>query len=226
LRRLMSEEDEVDGMWPRFLWFSVPDSAMPAPGKFPAIDITDTLRSVYNDLDTLPHQTYRFSETAQQHYAAWHDWAQAQKMASASESAKAVYPKSCEQAARIALVAHLTEAAATSSYPSPEISIETLKAAISVTQYCINQALLIYGDLGVTEDNPEAIRIASLVKRFAGQSVRWKQVRPSLPKVKAGGTRRAANKSETVKFLRNIVDLGYASDISGDCSEVLIRGVA
>ncbi|MCX5964242.1 MAG: DUF3987 domain-containing protein [Cyanobacteria bacterium] len=143
-------------------------------------------------------------------------------MKAASQSVQAIYPKAREQAARIALVAHLTEAAAKKVTPSLEISLETLMAAISLTKYCVNQAMLIYGDLGVTEDDPEAIRIANLVARFEGQSVRWKQVRSALPKVKVRNNRRAANKSECVQFLRTIVKLGYASDVSGDCSEVSI----
>lgn len=222
LRRLMGEEDEVDGLWARILWFSIPDSEMPAPGDVPAIDISEYLKEVYSFTDSTEGGTFHFEAAAKVRWIEWHRWTESKKMKAASQSVQAIYPKAREQAARIALVVHLTEAAAKKVTPSLEISLETLMAAISLTKYCVNQAMLIYGDLGVTEDDPEAIRIANLVARFEGQSVRWKQVRSALPKVKVRNSRRAANKSECVQFLRTIVKLGYAVDITGDCSEVSI----
>jgi hypothetical protein len=220
LRKLMGDTEQVDGLWPRFLWFGVPTTVMPAPGEVAAIDITDILEGVYIRLSSYSGDTCLLSAEAQTLWIDWHRSAEKRKMAATSQAEQAIYPKAREQAARVALIAHHLEAAAQGIAPSAEISADTLAAAISLVKYCINQSLLIYGALGATAANPEAIRIAKFIERFAGQQVQWKQVRPILPKTRVGKTRRAANKTECVDFLRRVVELGYGVDHGDDCSSI------
>jgi Protein of unknown function (DUF3987) len=229
LRKLMGDTEQVDGLWPRFLWFGVPTTTMPAPGETPAIDITDVLTSCYRRLASPAgmrvdrDQSHIFSPDAEQLWIKWHHFTEARKMAATSQSVQAIYPKAREQAARVALIAHHIEAAAQGIAPTLEISLDTLSAAISLVKYCVNQSLLIYGALGATADNPDAIRIAKFIERFAGQEIGWKTVRPILPKTRVGKTRRNANKSECVAFLRRVVELGFGVDHGDDCLSITVN---
>jgi Protein of unknown function (DUF3987) len=223
LRKLMGDTDEVDGLWPRFLWFGVPTTVMPAPGEVPAIDVSDILEGIYIRLSSFNGETCLLSEQAQKLWVDWHHFTEDRKIKATSPSVQAIYPKAREQAARVALIAHHLEAAAQGIAPSAEISVDTLSAAISLVKYCINQSLLIYGALGATSDNPEAIRIAKFIERFAGQEVNWKQVRPILPKIRIGKMRRAANKPECLAFLRRVVEMRYGADQVDDCSSIVVN---
>ncbi len=223
LRKLISETEEVDGFWSRLMIFGVPTTVMPAPGEVPAIDISDILEGIYIRLSSYPAQTHSLSAQALTIYVQWHHWTETRKMVATSQAEQALYPKIREQAARVALIAHNLEAAARGVMPSAEISAETMTAAISLAKYCLGQALLIYGGIGATSDNPEAIRIANFIERFAGQTVDWKRVRPILPKTRVGKTRRAANKIECVEFLRRVVEMGYGVDQTGDCASIVVN---
>lgn len=223
LKKLIGDVDEVDGLWPRMLWFKIPTTRMPAPGEVESLDMSETMNAVYLRLAAMPVQICEFDSEAKKVWVEWHNWTQDQKMGATSDAIRATYPKAGDQAARVALVAHYAEAAVMGVQPSATISAATLRAAICLVDYCINQARLIYGDLGATDENPEAIRIARIVERSAGQEVTYKQIRNTLPKVQLGrGKVRKANKAECLAFMEKLAGLGYATAIEPDFSKIRV----
>jgi hypothetical protein len=214
LEKLMGDTEQVNGFWPRFLWFGVPTTVMPAPGEVPEIDLTDTLKAIYRRLGESTIDAYGLSPEARIVFNDWHRYTEARKMQASSEAVQAIYPKAREQAARIALIAHHIEAAAKSEAPSALISGVTMSAAISLAKYCVNQALLLYGT------DPDTIRITNFVTAHAGKTVSWADARSYLPRI--GKARKAAKKPECVEFLRQVVELGYGFAAKVDYSAIVV----
>jgi Protein of unknown function (DUF3987) len=226
LAKLIGNPDEVDGLWPRFMFFSMPTTEIPAPDYDRELfNIGDLLYNCYIRLSALQPQTYTLSHDARALWTDWHRWAEGCKMAASSEAIQAIYPKAREQAARVALVAHCLEAVANNQVPTLEISVTTLQAAIEFTKVSIETQRQIFGVCDATEDSPEAIRMARFVARFDGQTIAWLQVRNQLPRVPVPNDKpRRANKSECVTFLRRVCELGYGVDAgSGDYSKINVE---
>jgi hypothetical protein len=226
LAKLIGNPDEVDGLWPRLMFVSMPTTEIPAPDydrEF--FDIGELLYHCYIRLSALPPQTYTLSNDARVLWTDWHRWTERCKMTASAEAIQAIYPKSREQAARVALVAHCLEAVANNQIPSLEISAATLQAAIEFTKTSIETQRQIFGVCDATEDSPEAIRMARFVERFDGQTIAWLQVRNQLPRVPVPNDKpRRANKSECVAFLRRVCELGYGADAgSGNYSKINVE---
>ncbi|MGB8700668.1 MAG: DUF3987 domain-containing protein, partial [Thermosynechococcaceae cyanobacterium] len=154
LRRLMGNLDEVDGLWPRYLWVTIPLTKMPPPDDGPKLDISGRLLDLYRHLDAIQPQIFRLSKAAKAVWREWHDWTEDTKINEGHPALRAIYPKAREQAGRVALVLHCINSFFT-NYLSDELSDETTSAAITYVKYCIGQAKLVYADFGVC-DNPEA----------------------------------------------------------------------
>lgn len=205
LQRLMGNLHEVDGLWPRYLWITLPLTKMPPPDEGGKLDLSDRLLNLYQYLDSLQVFTYRLSREAKQVWRQWHIWTEETKVNEGHPALRAVYPKAREQAARISLVLHCINSYFTGEL-SEEVSAETIQSAIAYTRYCIAQAKLVYADFGIC-DNPESARIVRFVERFktAGwikprQVTHWWSPKPK------------PTAEKTREFMELVVKLGYAID--------------
>jgi Protein of unknown function (DUF3987) len=206
LRRQMSDLDEVDGFWARFIWIPLPLTEMPPPGEGVHHDLSGLLRRLYEGLESLVPQTYRFDRRGQALWRDWHSFCEKQKVNEPNSPLRAIYPKSKERAARIALVAHCINAVVEGQVPDQVIPSDLLEAAIAFTKWSIGKTRLIYADAGAVS-HEETARIVRFIERFrAGGWITARNVThwwTTKPKPKAEAAR---------AFMRQVVDLGHASD--------------
>ncbi|MEP0921217.1 DUF3987 domain-containing protein [Leptolyngbya sp. ST-U4] len=206
LQKLMGDLNEVDGFWARFLWIALPLTKMPAPGGGVHSNLFGLLKSLYQGLESLPATTYRFDRRGQNIWANWHNYCEDKNVNEPNPALRAIYPKSKERAARIALVVHCLNAVIAGRIPEPVIPNDLLQSAIAFTKWSIGQTRLIYAAAGVVSYE-ETSRIVRFIARFRGRG--WLTARDvthwwsGKPKPKAEAARR---------FMKQVVDLGHAID--------------
>ena len=206
LRKQMGDLNEVDGFWARFLWIQLPLTRMPAPGEGVSYDLSGLLRSLYQGLESLTPETYQFDQRGREIWIDWHNYCEDQKLDEANPVCRAIYPKSKERAARVALIVHCLNAVAEDQIPERIVPSNLLESAIAFTKWSIGQTQLIYADAGAVS-HEETSKIVRFIERFRNSS--WITARnvthwwAAKPKLKAEAAR---------AFMKQVVDLGYAID--------------
>ncbi|MBW4662184.1 MAG: DUF3987 domain-containing protein [Drouetiella hepatica Uher 2000/2452] len=217
LRKQMGDLNEVDGFWARFLWIQLPLTRMPAPGEGVSYDLSGLLRSLYQGLESLTPETYQFDQRGRAIWVDWHNYCEDQKLDEANPARRAIYPKSKERAARIALVVHCINAVVEDRIPERIIPSNLLESAIAFTKWSIGQTQLIYADAGAVS-HEETSKIVRFIERFRNSS--WITARnvthwwSAKPKLKAEAAR---------AFMKQVVDLGYAIDNGKTGKDYAIR---
>lgn len=202
LHKFMRDLSEVDGYWARFFWVILPLTEMPAPGGTGGHNLSLLLQGLYQGLISLIPVTYQFDENGHTVWSQWHCWCEKQKVDEPSGALRAVYPKSKERAARIALVLHCVNAVIEGKVPDGIIPSELLESAIAFTKWAINQSKLIYASAGIVTFE-ESARVARFVAHFKGKGwVKGRQVTHWHPKKPKAAEARA--------FMQQVVGLGYA----------------
>jgi hypothetical protein len=206
LKKLMSDLAEVDGFWARFFWIPLPLTEMPPPSEGVNYDLSGILRSLYQGLEALAPEIYQFDQRGQAIWRDWHIFCEKHKVSEPNPSLRAIYPKSKERAARIALVVHCINAVVEGRVPERIIPGDLLEAAINLTRWSIGQTRLIYADAGAVSQE-ESAKIVRFVERFrncewitARDVTHWSSAKPK-PKAEAARG-----------FMKQVVDLGYAID--------------
>ena len=186
LRKQMSSGDDVDGLWARFWWVSLPLTKMPPPGEGPSCNIHELLYEVYKQLESFRPTTYRLDSDGRKAWRDWHIWCEKEKMDEPHSALRAIYPKAKERVARIALILHCLYAASEEHPPSEIISKSIIEASINLVSWSIKQAQIIYADLGAA-NHQDSARIARFLIRFAGRGQvgardisRWYPAKPQL----------------------------------------------
>lgn len=206
LQKQMGNLKEDDGFWPRYMWIQVPLTEMPPPGGDTTHNLSILLQTLYKNLENLPPKTYKLNQRGQQVWKEWHCWCEKQKVSEPNPALIAIYPKSKERAARIALIIHCVNAIVDDRIPEPIVPSEILEAAISFTNWLIGQARLIYADSGITS-HPDSSKITRFVERFRGTG--WITAR----KVTHWSSSREKLSADMARaFMRQVIDLGYAVD--------------
>ena len=206
LRRQMSNLEEDDGFWSRYLWIQLPLTKMPPPGEKTNNNLSLLLQNLYKNLENLSPKTYQLELSGQKVWEEWHDWCENQKVSEPNSALRAIYPKAKERAARIALIVHCVNAIVDDQIPETIVPSEILEVAIAFTNWLIGQARLIYADSGITI-HPDSSRITRFVERFKGTG--WITAR----KVTHWSSSREKLTADTARaFMKQIVDLGHAVD--------------
>ncbi|MBN3897452.1 MAG: DUF3987 domain-containing protein [Nostoc sp. NOS(2021)] len=167
LRRQMSNLEEDDGFWSRYLWIQLPLTEMPPPGAKTTHNLSVLLQKLYKNLENLPSKTYQLNLSRQQVWKEWHCWCEKQKVTEPNSALRAIYPKAKERAARIALIVHCVNAIVDDRIPETIVQSEILEVAIAFTKWLIGQARLIYADSGITI-HPDSSKITRFLERFRG----------------------------------------------------------
>lgn len=206
LRKLMSDLDEVDGFWARFLWIPLPLTEMPPPDDEAGCNLFGVLQSLYQGLENLAPETYQFDQRGRSIWRDWHILCEQHKVNEPNPALRAVYPKSKERAARVALVAHCINAVVEGRVPDQIVSSDLLKAAIAFTEWSIGQTRLIYADAGAIlyEVTPKVVRF---IERFRDSG--WIKAR-DVTRWSSG--KQKLNAEESRVFMKRVVALGYAID--------------
>ncbi|QLE41160.1 DUF3987 domain-containing protein [Nostoc sp. C052] len=206
LLRQMSNLEEDDGFWSRYLWIQLPLTKMPPPGAKTIHNLSVLLQKLYKDLENLPSKTYQLNLSGQQVWKEWHCWCEEQKVTEPNSALRAIYPKAKERAAKIALIVHCVNAIVDDRIPETIVQSEILEVAIAFTKWSIGQARLIYADSGITI-HPDSSRVTRFVERFRGTG--WITAR----KVTHWSSSREKLSPDAARaFMKQVVDLGHTSD--------------
>lgn len=165
LEKLMSDADDSDGMWGRFLWADPPQ--VPDVWVDTECDINDLLTHLYRVLDSLPERTYTLSAAAKERYKRYVNWLAEQKEW-ASDALKNVLSKLKGYAARIAVVLHCIDQAVGIDTDPLEIPESTLQRAFRLCMYYLHQVKLLHGQTVQSQLPPDLLRVVQL-----SQQVGW-----------------------------------------------------
>jgi hypothetical protein len=148
LRSLMGDFSDGSGQWARFLWCLMPIKRTPYPEPQDATisaQITAKLDQTYRRIEDFAPIIYKFTSKAQTLYHEWYDALDERRVQESRQSLRSVYAKAKGNTGELALLLHLTNAAIAGAQPAPQISVETLQAAIRVMKFCLGQVRLIHG---------------------------------------------------------------------------------
>lgn len=210
----LMQSDPADGMWARFLWAGVPDGRLPKPGTVPEVNMAPRLQAIYEGLPLLGRREYALSAEAWALWVDWHEAVEDARMAASDPAVRGMWPKTREHALRIALIAHLIEAAANNCTPSATIAGATLEAAITFAKYSLGQALAGFGG------DAETRKLLEFAVKRSGETIEWRAAqRAASPKASGRG-----NRDQCIAFLRSVVDAGLATCIiPGDYSRIAVQ---
>ncbi|BAY55896.1 bifunctional DNA primase/polymerase [Leptolyngbya boryana NIES-2135] len=149
LRKMIGDFSDPTGQWARFLWTVLPIKPARFPEDETSYDISDFLHGVYVRLESFEPKTYRMSTEARSLYARWYNELDDLRLTQPQQGLRAVYAKMKGDTGTLALLLHCINSAVDSGrQPSEEISLETMKAAISLAKFYIGQVKLIHAEGG------------------------------------------------------------------------------
>jgi hypothetical protein len=128
----MSDLDQVDGFWSRFCWVPLPLTEMPPPSDGANYNLSALLQNLYQGLEALPPTFYWLDTESQTIWRDWHIFCERQKVDESNPALRAIYPKSKERTARIALVVHCINAVIEGRSPEPTISSATIDQSTKI----------------------------------------------------------------------------------------------
>ena len=167
---IKKDKSKADGLWARFTFMRIEHKIT---DLFTEIDgsLDETLREIYARLGNEPSQQHTIDVNARLLCTAWHDFLQ-QKMRDEGDNNPlmvGVYAKMIGITFRNALILHRVYAAISETVPPQTIPISTIETAIAWTKFEMNQTILGYQMLGLTDDNdPERTRILNFIDKFGG----------------------------------------------------------
>ncbi len=205
-KQVLDDPTSEDGLWARFIWVRLSMTTPPGISDRPRFDLSQLLKGIYHSLNQVEAKTYGLSNEAKK---LWNEWnAEIGQLIKQEPSGilRSTYPKLKEAAARIALIAHITNAKVSSIPIEDTISGDTLNSAIEFTRWLMGQTRMLYCEIG-TSDNPKASRIVKFVNRFRGCG--WIKAR-TVRDWWAGKDKPNAKKCR--EWMAEIVGLGYAAD--------------
>lgn len=167
---IKKDKSKADGLWARFTFMRIEHKIT---DLFTEIDgsLDEALREIYARIGNEPSQQHTIDVNARPLCTAWHDFLQ-QKMRDEGDNNPlmvGVYAKMIGITFRNALILHRVYAAISETVPPQTIPISTIETAIAWTKFEMNQTLLEYQMLGLTDDNdPELARILKFIRKFGG----------------------------------------------------------
>ena len=194
-----------DGQWNRFMFCSLPITKTKAFSNN-SISLLDCLLSLYTNLSTAQPSEHILSEAAKPLWEAWHDEIEDKVMTETSDLLRGTYAKAEGVAGRNALIFHRAIAAQQGIIPALAVSGEVMAIAIEWTQWEVGQTLLVYQQLGLTDD-PKLSRILKFIDRFTGKD--W----DSLREVTQWWSPKSDRDARTIReFMAKIVVMSHAVD--------------
>ena len=213
---IKKDKSKADGLWTRFTFMRIEHKIT---DLFTEIDgsLDETLREIYARIGNEPSQQHTIDVKARPLCTAWHEFLQ-QKMRDEGENNPlmvGVYAKTIGITFRNALILHRVYAAISETVPPQTIPLSTIETAIAWTKFEMNQTLLEYQMLGLTDDNdPELARILKFIHKFGGDDWLgsnpdgWVSARDVIhwwsPKPKP-------TSANVRKFMNKLVTLGHAT---------------
>ena len=169
LAGFVGDGDDNNGKFARFDFVQQPLAATKLSGNSLKIDLTPMLTALYERLDALSLNRFELDDTAHDLFTSFYDICDEQRARHPKQGMRAMLGKAAEKVGKLATIIHCIHAAHMGSEISKYISIESVRAAIKLTQYTTEQALNI--NLEVSEPSalaPNLVKIISLAERKGG----------------------------------------------------------
>jgi Protein of unknown function (DUF3987) len=216
---IKKDKSKSDGLWARFTFMRI-DHKLVSLFTTTEGSLGETLSDIYKRLASEPAQQHTIDVNARPLCTAWHEFLH-QRIKDEGDNNPlmvGIYAKMIGITFRNALILHRVYAAISNTTPTQTVPVETIATAIAWTKFEMNQTLMEYQMLGLTDDNdPELARILKFINKFGGSNwlvdhpdgwvsardvTRWWSPKPKPKPV------------DVRKFMSKIVDLGNA--ISND----------
>jgi Protein of unknown function (DUF3987) len=227
---IKKDKSKADGLWSRFTFMRIEHKIT---DLFTEIDgsLDETLREIYARIGNEPSQQHTIDINARSLCTAWHESLQ-QKMREEGDNNPlmvGVYAKMIGITFRNALILHRVYAAISETVLPQTIPISTIETAIAWTKFEMNQTLLEYQMLGLTDENePELGRILKFITKFGGDD--WLGRNPdgwvcARDVIHWWSPKPKPTSADVRKFMNKVVTLGHATpnDEASDSSTFRIK---
>ena len=139
LEKLLGDQQDSSGQWARFLFCQLPEILTLLDVDAPKIDITPVLSHLYESLDQLPPNYYRFSRPALIKFIDAVNEYKKKAFNEQKPALKNVYRKIQESIGKIALNLHIVWNLASSLTPSLTIPEDIVGMAIELADFFVNE---------------------------------------------------------------------------------------
>jgi hypothetical protein len=213
---IKKDKSKADGLWSRFTFMRIDHKLV---SLFTSTDgsLAETLSEIYKRIASEPPRQHTIDVNARPLCSAWHEFLH-QKIKDEGDNNPlmvGIYAKMIGITFRNALILHRVYAAISNDIPAQTIPVETIETAIAWTKFEMNQTLIEYQMLGLTDDNdPELGRILKFINKFGGDI--WLADRPdgwvSARDVIHWWSPKPKPPSAVVKkFMSKLIELGHAT---------------
>jgi hypothetical protein len=147
LRGLLGDGSDANGQWARFVFVEQPVVANVITSDTGSVDMTGLLESAYRKIDSLPEMEYTLSPDAKRRWLEKRNEYELRRCAESRPAMSAYLGKSDGRIGKFAMNLHAVRFALTSAPITTEIPLETIEAAIALTDFSIAQIESIYSEL-------------------------------------------------------------------------------
>ena len=156
LKKHMGDFSDPSGFWARFIWVNLPIKKKTFPNVSINLAIGELLYSLYQRLGKIDN-SFELSPQAQLTFKRWYERSEELKLTEPRQALRAVYAKSQRLSGELALLLHCIIHSLNNNEPPQEIQLETMQAAVQLTEIYINQVRLIHANSSVSEDNSSSL---------------------------------------------------------------------
>lgn len=204
LEKFLGDCQDSNGNWARFILVNQPTTASTLPDDGGSIGIQDLLVSVYSAVDNLSTSVYRLSQEAFRYFQGVYNRLEIRRVNEPRLSLRAAWGKLAGRIGKLALNLHVLEAVCESRVPNEEIGLQTLKSAVEIARFSIDQIEALYGEFdGENELAPQLAKVIELSQRSTGGWIKAKNVQLAFTKSKRPTPETAR------KWFGELVSLGY-----------------
>ena len=156
LKKHMGDFSDPSGFWARFIWVNLPIKKKTFPNTSINLEVDEILYSLYQRLGNI-NNSFELSPQAQVTFKRWYERSEELKLTEPRQALRAVYAKSQRLSGELALPLHCIIHSLNNNEPPQEIQLETMQAAVQLTEIYINQVKLIHANSSNSEDNSSSL---------------------------------------------------------------------
>jgi hypothetical protein len=175
LQTLLSNCEDNDGNWARFLFVNQPSVAGRLHADGGRVDLTGLLVDLYRKIRALPTVEYTLSPEAFKVFQQAYNRYEQNRVNDPLVGMKSVWGKSEGRVGRLALNLHVINSLANGETPSEQIEADTVKRAIALTDYYAMQVKAMYTEF--SDKDALAPHLAKVIemslKRIPSKSQGW-----------------------------------------------------
>ena len=208
--------NDATGHWARFLFCHIPESRNPFPEDDCELNLTEMLKSLYQNLKKLEPTVYRLSKDAKELYRQWYNFLDDTGYQETRQGLKNVYSKMKGDTGVVALILHCIDGAFNGCLPEKEVSAETMRKAIELIKFYIAQIKNLHSE-GDVEDGVLSAIYKKLLTKASGKGF------VSASNIKqADRTFKKMEASEIRKMFQELADMGRG-EVSGSGSRLKFK---